>query len=79
VRREKPHINNSTGKAGKSMDILYREKLIKFLMDKVMELESLCEYRSSELAQMRAENENLRLRIAELEKLKFMQEQIDEV
>lgn len=61
------------------MDILYREKLIKFLMDKVMELESLCEYRSSELAQMRAENENLRVRNAELEKWKSLQEQIDEV
>ena len=41
------------------MGTVYRDKLIKFLLEKVMELENLNEWRSSEIDRLKVENEHL--------------------
>lgn len=61
------------------MEILYREKLIKLLMDKIMELESISEWRGSEVDRLKAENEYLRRKMEQFEKCEASENVFEEV
>lgn len=61
------------------METVYREKIIKVLLERFMELESINSWRGSEIERLKAENEYLRRKIEQYEQPKSSANVFEEV
>lgn len=61
------------------METVYREKIIKVLLERFMELESINSWRGSEIERLKAENEYLRRKIEQYEQPKNLSNVFEEV